>query len=201
MRPPTVRRSISAPSRGSDPPAHGRACGHPYGSRRGVGGPARSWRPPAPATAPRRRGACWPAEPDRCRPARGSRRSAGCRGRRSRDWSMSTALIGARLFATWARSAGSRSENASGPSRSSSGSSSTAPSRRGSRRYSEPPSANVTPKRCQAALSRCSRSSSGSPAASSSIRTRPLMPRCRPSDCDRSSVSTSDQLARAGARR
>ena len=67
-----------------------------------------------------------------------------------RDWSMITALTGARLFAQMTRSCARVRSNASGPSRSSSGSSSTAPSRRGSRRNMVPPSAKVTPKRCHA---------------------------------------------------
>ena len=45
----------------------------------------------------------------------------------TRDWSMMTAFTGARLLATIARSCASVRSNASGPSRSSSGSSSTAP--------------------------------------------------------------------------
>ena len=70
-----------------------------------------------------------------------------------RDWSMSTAFTGARLPASRSRRNGRRTVAASGPSRSSSGSSSTAPSRRGSRRKSVPPSVKRSPNRRHAGLS------------------------------------------------
>ncbi len=95
-----------------------------------------------------------------------------------RDWSISTALTGAWLRPSRSRTYGSRTDAASGPSRSSSGSNSTAPRRRGSRRNNVPPSTKWSPNRRQAGLSPLAAYSNGSPAAVPSIRTRPLIPRC-----------------------
>ena len=134
-RPPTVRRSSGAPSFGQcrpGPRAEVRSpvCEPPRLPRirsvsriarcsRFTSSSARSWAGRAGSMPARQSASSQSRLP---RPA-------------MRDWSMITAFTGARLLARIARSCARVRSKASGPRRSSSGSSSTAPRRRGSRRY------------------------------------------------------------------
>ena len=132
---------------------------------------------PVQALRPRRRRGRRPAGRGRCPPARAPRRTSRLPSPAMRDWSMSTALTGARLLADDRRAArASVRSNASGPRRSSSGSSSTAPRRRGSRRYMRAAvgerHAEAVPRRDRAG---CSRRAAG--------RRRPRRRRARARSC------------------
>ena len=203
MRPPTVRRSSGAPSRGQCTPGpradvRSPVCEPPRRPRmRSVSRIARCKRLTLVVVERRRRHG-----PDRCRPARGPRRRAGCRARRCGDWSMSTALTGAGCGAERVRRAArSVSVERVGTEAVLVG---IELDRAEPARIAQHEVAAVGEVHAEAVPLRdragCSRRRSGSPAASSSTSTRPLIPRCTPSaDIGIASVSSRICLPRRRA--
>ena len=201
MRPPTVRRRSGAPSFGQCAPglalrgevAGVRAAAAAEDAQRVADRAVQPPRVVVGRACRRRRAGSMPARHSTSSHSRLPRPAI-------RDWSMITALIGARLLADDRAQLGEgRASNASGPRRSSSGSSSTAPSRRGSRRNRLPPSANAQPEAVpRATPAGCSRRAAGR----RRLRRRPARGRsCR--DAGRAprplDVSTSMSLPRRRA--